>query len=313
MCLFFYCCLNETIFCSTCQLCDLVCYAQKIFVLASLEKGLETNWLLRGISLNVFLLIIDVLKLMDKLGGGSFAKSFLLFLALNNETLFFKLPIFFFVLMCFRLAIKELHQRHMVNHCIRVVDQYELFLAIVQHFVSSFSRDMHEKEFGWLPLPRGWILRILSLINFNRFVTLFQFFPPLSSPCLRIILVWIVFLDHWRTVVLLFHRLISGFNSSFYKERSLLLKTWVNCFCSRGRAIRIFRHILTLGQIKTACNLVDLARYFFGLFLLFLLFSVLGNLSFFFCFLFFLLLFCDLLLGFWSAPNFRGFLILVSI
>ena len=104
---------------------------------------------------------------MYELRGGSFAKSFLLFLSLNNKTLLFKLHVFLFVLMCFGLTIEELHQRYMVNYCVRIIDENEFLLAIIQYFISALSWHMHEKEFRLLSFPWSWIFGILRLINFD--------------------------------------------------------------------------------------------------------------------------------------------------
>ena len=84
--LFFDCGLDEPVLSSSCKFVDLVRDADEMLVwaCASIEKGFEADGFLRSVTLYVFLLLVNVLKLMDKLRGGSFTKSFLLFLSLNN-------------------------------------------------------------------------------------------------------------------------------------------------------------------------------------------------------------------------------------
>lgn len=312
---FFDCGCNKSVLSSTCHFFDLICDAYQILVGSSIKKWFEANRFLWGISLDVFLLIIDMLKLTHKLGSRGLAKTLLPFLSTHDdEALLFKLHIFLFVLMCFCLAIQEFHEGHMINDSIRIVNQDELLLTIIKYLVCPLSWYMHHEEVWWFTFPRGRVLWILGHINLLDILSLFKFFSPFDSSSLRIIFIRIILFYHGRTIVLLLYWYIGGLGcccTSFQENWFLLLEGRVNSTSSWSGAIRIFRNILALAHVEACSGLFDLLGDSFCLLLLLLFALVFSNLLCLFLLLLLFFLLSNLLFGLGFAPNFRGLLIFI--
>jgi hypothetical protein len=209
--------LYESVLGTTGQFCYLIRQVHEVtfshMSLIALEQRLKTDWLFRYLPLLVFLLLVNVLEFMYELWRCCLAESLLLLFTLDDHTLFLHLKVPLFVFMGLGLAVQELHEGDMVDDGVRIVNQDELLLTIIEHFVSAFARHMHDEEVRLLALPRSWVLRmILGLVHLNRLIALLKLFPPSSCASLCIVLLWIVLLDHRRTVMLPLHRLVTSFH-----------------------------------------------------------------------------------------------------